>query len=88
MDSSVLKDSEDLIIQLRRIRLDIEGAATRSLTREKSNLSQYTVLAILEEQGELTMGVLAQHLGLAPVQLARVFPESQAVAAMPGLLRG
>ena len=63
MNADILRDSEDLIVQLRRIRLDLEGCATRSLTREKSNLSQYAVLAILEEQGELTMGTLAQHLG-------------------------
>ncbi len=63
MNADVIRDSEDLIVQLRRIRLDLEGCATKSLTREKSNLSQYAVLAILEEQGELTMGTLAQHLG-------------------------
>ena len=63
MDADVLKDSEELIVQLRRIRLDLEGCATKSLSREKSNLSQYAVLAILEEQGELTMGTLARHLG-------------------------
>ncbi len=63
MNAEVIRDSEDLIVQLRRIRLDLEGCATKSLAREKSNLSQYAVLAILEEQGELTMGALAGHLG-------------------------
>ena len=52
-----------MIIQLRRIRLYLEGWATKSLAREGSNLSQYAVLAILEEQGELTMGALAKQLG-------------------------
>lgn len=63
MDNDALKDSELLILELRRIRLYLEGAATRSLAKLGSNLSQYTVLAILDEQGELTMGVLARHLG-------------------------
>lgn len=63
MDADVLRDSEELIIRLRRIRLDLEGWATRSLAKENSNLSQYAVLAILEEQGEMTMGALAQCLG-------------------------
>ncbi len=63
MDNQVIGDSEEMILQLRRIRLDLEGCATKSLAREGSNLSQYTVLAILDEQGELTMGALAQQLG-------------------------
>jgi DNA-binding MarR family transcriptional regulator len=62
MDGEILRDSEEMILHLRRIRLDLEGWATKSLAREGSNLSQYTVLAILDEQGELTMGTLAQHL--------------------------
>lgn len=63
MDNDVLHDSEQMILHLRRIRLDLEGCATKSLAREASNLSQYTVLAILDEQGELTMGALASQLG-------------------------
>jgi MarR family transcriptional regulator, organic hydroperoxide resistance regulator len=63
VNADVIRDSEDLIVQLRRIRLDLEGCATKSLVREKSNLSQYAVLSSLEEQGELTMGALAGHLG-------------------------
>ena len=63
MNSDVLRDSEEMIIHLRRIRLDLEGWATKSLAKESSNLSQYAVLATLDERGEMTMGGLAQRLG-------------------------
>ena len=63
MDSDVLRDAEQLIVHLRHIRIDVEGYARRCLAKLGSNLSQYAVLAILDEQGEMTMGGLARHLG-------------------------
>ena len=64
-----------------RVRADWPGLAAASLFENRDLMPTTDLRGVAK-------GVLAQHLGLSPAALAKVFPASQAVAAMPNLLRG
>ena len=63
MDDELSKDIEDFFSTMRRYRLAVTPWVNRGMSRRGINLPQYTVLALLEETGEITMGRLAAKLG-------------------------
>ncbi len=63
MDEGILKDSKEVLVRLRELRVDIVGFANKRLAEKGSNMPQYSVLAMLDEIGEATMGTLSRRLG-------------------------
>ena len=63
MNEDLRKQAEELIVLLRRFRLGLYGLVSKDLAKRGSNLSQYTVLSLLDEMGETSMGPLAEELG-------------------------
>ena len=63
MDEEILRDSRDLLVRLRELRVDVIGFANKKLAEKGSNMPQYSVLAMLDEMGEATMGSLSRRLG-------------------------
>ncbi|KPJ53471.1 MAG: hypothetical protein AMS16_05300 [Planctomycetes bacterium DG_58] len=63
MEERVLADSEALLVELRRMRLDIVGYAVRRLAGTGLSFPQYALLAVLDQMGEANMSRLAQRLG-------------------------
>lgn len=63
MDDDVIRDSRELLIGLRRLRLPLMRHVYEVLRPEGINLAQLTVMAVLEEAGETTMSNLARELG-------------------------
>ena len=64
MDEQLNKDGRELLIQMRRVRIAYTGFLNRVLDVLGLNIPQYTALAILEEKGVVTMGALADALGI------------------------
>jgi DNA-binding MarR family transcriptional regulator len=58
------QDALELITQVRKVRVGYTGFLSRSLDTIGLNVPQYTALAVLDEKGEVTMGVLAEGLGI------------------------
>lgn len=64
MDEDLRKDARELVVHVRRVRVGYLRYMTRDLEREGLSLAQYTALAILQETGEMTMGAIAEALGV------------------------
>lgn len=64
MDEDLKKDARELLIQVRRVRIAYTSFLTKLLDGMGTNIPQYTALAILDEKGEVTMGTLAEALGI------------------------
>ena len=64
MDDELNREARELLVQIRRVRIGYAGRMTRILEGLGTNIPQYTALAILEEKGEITMGTLADALGI------------------------
>jgi len=63
MSEDLQQQAEELIVLLRRFRLGVYAWVNRDLAKRGSNLPQYTVLSLLDEMGETSMGPLAEELG-------------------------
>ncbi len=64
MDNQLTNDGRELLIQMRRVRIAYAAFLNRVLDGLGLNIPQYTALAILEENGVMTMGALADALGI------------------------
>lgn len=64
MDDNLRKDSAELLVALRRVRVGYTSFLTKSLAEFGLNIPQYTALAVLGEKGEVTMSVLSEGLGI------------------------
>jgi len=63
MDDDLSKDIEEFFSVMRRYRLAVTPWVNRGMSMRGINFPQYTVLALLDETGEITMGRLAGKLG-------------------------
>ena len=63
MDDKLAEDIEAFFSVMRRYRLAVTPWVTSGMARRGISLSQYTVLAVLKENGESTMGRLTARLG-------------------------
>jgi len=63
MEDEMSRDIEDFFSVMRRYRLAVTPWVTSGMSKKGINLPQYTVLALLAETGETTMGKLTANLG-------------------------
>jgi len=64
MDESLRMDATELLVQVRRLRVGYTRFLVKSLAPLNLNIPQYTALAVLGEKGQVTMGTLAEGLGI------------------------
>ena len=64
MEDDVLKDADLTIRTMRRLRLGLVRFFRDTFGDRNISLPQYTLLAVLDEKGECTMGGLADALGI------------------------
>ncbi len=65
MDAKLQADSKELLVQVRKMRVGYTRFLTDALAAVHLNIPQYTALAVLGEKGEVTMGALAEGLGIS-----------------------
>ena len=64
MEEDVQNDAMALLVELRRLRLDLVTWVNRLLVESGTNLPQYTLMEKVDEMGEVNMSVLAERLAV------------------------
>ena len=66
MNERILAEARDFVVEVRKMRIGFTRILTDSLTGLDMdiNIPQYTALAVLGDKGEITMGTLADGLGI------------------------
>lgn len=64
MSAELRKDARELVAPVRRIWVGYTRHMSKELDKLGVSIPQYTALAILHDKGEVTMGVLADGLGV------------------------